>query len=48
MLALVVDDDVAVRSFIESILHAERFETLEAGDGEQAWPWCGCSTGKWI
>jgi CheY-like chemotaxis protein len=36
MLSLVVDDDDAIRSFIQSILHSENFETLEAEDGEQA------------
>jgi DNA-binding response OmpR family regulator len=36
MLALVVDDDDAVRSFIQTILHSENFETLEAEDGRQA------------
>jgi two-component system cell cycle sensor histidine kinase/response regulator CckA len=36
MLALVVDDDDAIRSFIQNILHSENFETLEAEDGLQA------------
>ena len=36
MLCLIVDDDPAVRSFIQTILYAENFETLEAEDGEQA------------
>ena len=36
MLALVVDDDEAIRTYIQSILHAENFETLEAEDGRQA------------
>jgi DNA-binding NtrC family response regulator len=36
MLSLVVDDDEAVRSFIQSILHSENFETLEAEDGSRA------------
>ena len=36
MLALVVDDDDAVRAFIQTILHSENFETLEAEDGRQA------------
>ena len=30
MLALVVDDDPVIRSFVQSILHAENFATLEA------------------
>jgi len=36
MLSLVVDDDEAIRSYIQSILHSENFETLEAEDGGQA------------
>jgi CheY-like chemotaxis protein len=36
VLSLVVDDDRAIRSYIQAILHAENFETVEAGDGAQA------------
>src|SRR4051812_13975810 len=36
MLSLVVDDDGAIRSYIQTILHSEQFDTLEAEDGEQA------------
>jgi CheY-like chemotaxis protein len=36
MLSLVVDDEPAIRSYIQSILHSENFETLEAEGGEQA------------
>ena len=36
MLALVVDDDSAVRTYITSILDSENFETLEAADGNRA------------
>jgi len=32
MLALVVDDDPVIRSFVQSILHADNFATLEAED----------------
>jgi CheY-like chemotaxis protein len=36
MLSLVVDDDSAIRTYIQSILHSENFETLEAQDGKHA------------
>ncbi len=36
MLCLVVDDDESVRLYIQTILQAEDFETLEAEDGLQA------------
>ena len=36
LLALVVDDDSTVRTYITSILHSESFETLEAADGKHA------------
>jgi two-component system, cell cycle response regulator CpdR len=36
MVTLVVDDDPAIRSYVQSILRAEGFETLEAEDGAQA------------
>jgi YesN/AraC family two-component response regulator len=33
MLSLVVDDDPTIRAYVQSILHSESFETLEAEDG---------------
>jgi CheY-like chemotaxis protein len=36
MLTLIVDDDPAIRSFVQAILFSEDYETLEAEDGEQA------------
>jgi DNA-binding NtrC family response regulator len=36
MLALVVDDDSSIRSFVRAILLAEGFQALDAQDGQQA------------
>jgi two-component system cell cycle sensor histidine kinase/response regulator CckA len=35
MLALVVDDDSAIRAYVRSILHSENYATIEAEGGEQ-------------